>query len=276
MRRVRLMPVLLVLLSALAGACSRRAAQIEVSPKKLKIYGLDHPQRLTARLLDKKGRPLEIGSANWESANKAVAAVDAGGLVSPKAEGTTTVTAKYDQVRTQISVEVVDVHVVEVSPPSLRIVGPVGTTIPVSASVRNSKDRSVAITPVWNSSHPQVATISADGVVTSVARGVTMLVAKVGDVQGAAEVSVEVRDIARLEIRPATALVRVGDSQRFDVIAYDADGRSIEGPAALFKSSDPSVAIVSVSGQASGMKAGAATIRAAIAGLSAEATLIVN
>ena len=275
MSRARLLLVLLALALPLAG-CSRRAARIEVSPKKLKIYGIDRPQRLTARILDKKERPLEIGTANWSSSAPGIVAVDAGGLVTPKAEGKATVTATFDQVHTDVPVEILDVKAVEVSPPSLRLVGPVGTQFQLQATVKNSKDKPIDLPPVWSSSLPTTATTSPEGLVTSVASGPVSLLARVGDVMGAADVVVEIRDIARLEVRPATALVRAGDSQRFDVIAYDTSGRQIEGAAAIFKSSDLAVARVSVSGQATGIKMGASTIRAVIGGVSAEATLIVN
>jgi uncharacterized protein YjdB len=275
MRRV---PVLAVALLTLLGlsACSRRAARIDVTPKKLKIYGLDRPTRLTARLLDSKGRPLELGTANWESAGPDVAAVDSGGLVTPKSQGKTTVTARYDKVSTQIPVEVVDVKSVEVSPANPRLVGPVGTQIPLDAVVKDSKDKAIGLVPVWTSQSPAVATVSQAGIVTSVAKGTSMIVAKVGDVQGACEVSVDTRDIARLELRPLTALVRVGDHQQFAVLAYGADGVPIEGIAAVFLSTDPSVAKVDASGRAHGVGPGASTIRAVLGTTRAEATLIVN
>ena len=41
----------------LAAGCSRKPATIDISPKKLKIYGLERSSRLTARLLDKKESP---------------------------------------------------------------------------------------------------------------------------------------------------------------------------------------------------------------------------
>jgi len=268
--------ILPLLLLALAAGCSKRAARVEVSPKKLKIFGLDRPQRLTARLLDKNGDPLEIGTANWESSRPAVVTVDLGGLVSPKSEGKAVITARYEKVSTDIPVEVVDVKAVEVSPPAVRVIGPAGTSIPLQIVIRNSKDKPVAVTPVWTSSAPAVATVSASGAVTSVANGVALIVAKVGDVQGAAEATVQVRDIARLEIRPMTALVRVGDSQQFQVIAYGMDGRSIEGASAIFQSSNGAVATVNSMGNAAGVGAGASTIRAVLAGATAEATLIVN
>ncbi len=278
MRRATVLAVSLLSIVSLFGsaACSRRAARIDVTPKKLKIYGLDRPQRLTARLLDSKERPLELGTANWESAGPDVATVDSGGLVTPKSQGKTTVTARYDKVSTQIPVEVVDIKSVEVSPANPRLVGPVGTQIPLDAVVKDSKDKLIGLVPVWTSQTPSVATISPAGIVTSVGKGTTMIIAKVGDVQGACEVAVDTRDIARLELRPLTALVRVGDHQQFAVLAYGADGVPIEGIAAVFLSTDPAVAKVDASGRALGLGPGASTIRAVLGTTRAEATLIVN
>ena len=122
------LPSFLLLLLLLRPPAPRRAARIEVFPKKLKIYGLDHPQRLTAKLLDKRGRPLEIGTANWESSKPEVAAVDVGGLVTPKSEGKTRIIARYDTVTAEVPVEVIDVKGIDVQPASMRVVGPSGTS----------------------------------------------------------------------------------------------------------------------------------------------------
>lgn len=276
MTRARFLPALLLLLLVPAGGCSRRAARIEVSPKKVKIYGLDRTQRMTARLLDKKERPLEIGTANWESTNPAVATVDNGGLVTPKSEGQAKIVAKYDTLRVEIPIEVVDVKNLEIVPTSVQLVGPAGVQIPLQVTVKNSKDKPIPLAPMWSSSNDAVATIDPKGVVTSVAKGTVTIIAKIGDVQGASEVVVDIRSLSKIEIRPLTALVHVGDSQKFQVIAYDADGKVIEGPAARFSSSDPEVATVSAGGGASGVKPGAAIVRATIGTLTAEATLIVN
>ena len=276
MGRARTLPLLLLAPVLLSASCSRRAATIDISPKKLKIYGLDHPQRLSAKLLDKRGRELEIGTANWESVKPEVAAVDAGGLVTPKSEGKTRIIARYDKVTSEIPVEVVDIKSIDVLPASLHLVGPSGTRLPLQAVVKNSKDQPVSLPVTWSSAKPEVATVGPDGVVAAVARGTSMLVAKVGDLQGAAEVKVEIQEIGRLEIRPATALVRVGDSQQFSVIAFRPDGTAIEGAAAVFSSSDPAVARINPAGRSDGIAPGAATIRAVLGSVSGEATLIVN
>jgi hypothetical protein len=275
MARARIWSLLLGA-ALLSPGCTGKADRIEVSPKKLKIYGIDRPQRLTARILDKKGKPLEIGTANWESGNAAIAAVDSGGLVTPKAEGKTKISAVYHEIRAEIPIEIVDVKSLEVSPPSAHLVGPVGTQFQLQTIVKNSKDKNITFVPVWTSSKPEVASVSADGLVTSAGTGTVTLVAKIGDVQGASDIAVDIRDIGRLEVRPATALVRVGDSQRFEVVAFDVNGRAMEGLAAIFKSSAPDVARVDAAGHATGTKTGASTIRAIVGSASAEATLIVN
>jgi len=169
MFRTRNLALLLCLL--LPAACSKRADRVEVSPKKVKIFGLDRPQRLTARILDKRGLPLEIGTPNWESSKTAVATVDNAGLVTPKTEGSTLITARYNSVFASVPVEVVDVKSVEVTPPALHVVGPPGTTIPIRAVVKNSKNKVIGLVPAWTSSKPAIATVSPAGVVTTVSKG---------------------------------------------------------------------------------------------------------
>jgi|RhiMetdeSRZDD1v2_1073273.scaffolds.fasta_scaffold23610_8 uncharacterized protein YjdB len=259
-----------------ATACARKPGSIDIAPKKAKIYGIERSQRLTARILDKKGRALESGTPDWTSSNPAVAQVEAGRVVAKKA-GKTTITATFEDVSAQVPVEVVDVQGIDIAPPTLSLVGPAGTSVPLAYTVRDSKQNAVRdIVPSWSSTNEKAATVSSQGVVTSVAKGNANIVARIGDVQGASEVVVDVRPIARVELRPATALGRVHESQRFQVTAYGPDGIPIPEVAALYTSSDPSVATVDSSGVAACHKAGAATIRVELAGAKAEATLLVN
>jgi len=277
MRPTRLRIGTLVLgLAFVSAACSRKPATIDISPKKLKIFGIDRSTRLTARLLDKKGQPFEVGTPNWSSSNPAIVDVETGGRITAKKEGKAMVTATYETVQASVPVEVVDVSAIDISTPALTLIGPPGTSVPLSFAVKDSKGKPVSLPVTWSSANPKVATVSADGKVTSVAAGTTTIIGKIGDIQGGTDVSVKLHDIARLEVRPATALVRVGDSQHFTVTAYGADGVPIPEVAAVFRSSNAGVAAVDAGGIATGKQAGAATIRAELAGVSAEATLLVN
>jgi len=273
---MRCLRPIFVLLALTLAACSSKPASIEVSPKKVKIFGIDRGQRLTVRVIDRKGRALEQSVPTFTSSKADIATVDSSGRVVAKAEGKALVTISFGKLSTQIPVEVTDVKLIDVSPPSIQLIGPAGTQFPIQAKAKNSKDKPVDIKPIWSSPKPEIASISSDGVVTSVAPGVVTLVAKVGDVEAACEVRVTIRPVARLEVHPATAIVRKGDSQKFDVVGFGPDGKPIEGLNAVFQSSDSAVATVDPQGNATGVSSGTATIRASLGQVRGEATLIVN
>jgi uncharacterized protein YjdB len=265
-----------LLLLGAALACARKPASIQVSPHKVVLYGIDRSQRLTARVLDRKGEPLDEMKPAWSSSTQDVATVDEAGRVVAKGEGKATIAVKVGELSVQVPVEVVDAATIDVVPARATLAGPPGTTYPVSAVVKSSKNQPIALRPTWTSSNPKIVTVSPEGVITSVANGAAMVTAHVGELQGVSEVSVLVHDIARLDVRPATALVRVGDSQKFQVIAYGPDGGRLENAIARFHSSNPAVATIDGDGVAVGVAAGTATIRVDLAGQAAEATLIVN
>ncbi|MGH9366891.1 MAG: Ig-like domain-containing protein [Thermoanaerobaculia bacterium] len=262
---------------ALAVACGQKPASIQVSPAKVKIHGLERPQRLTARVLDRKGQPLAAAPAlYWSSSRPDVVEVDSGGRLLSKKEGRSVVTVTLEGLSTQISVEVLDVKSVEIVPMTARLLGPPGSSLPLKAAVKNSRDQSIELPVTWSSSDEKVATVSPEGVVASAGPGKATIVAKMGDLQTGVEIVVDTRTVGKLLLLPATALVRVGDSQHYEVRVYGADGREIEGASARFSSSNPAVASVDTAGVASGLKAGVATIRAQVGNLTAEATVLVN
>ncbi len=276
MRAIGPFRAVLCLLLAGATACARKPASIQVSPRKVLLYGLERSQRLTAQVLDSKGQPIEGGRATWTSGKADVAAVDDAGRVVAKGEGKTKVTATLGEITAEVPVEVVDVASIEIVPGGAVLVGPVGTTLTLAGLVKSSKNRPVPFKPTWKSSDENVVKVSPDGKLTSVGDGKATLSAQLGEVQGAAEITVMVREVSRLEIHPATALVRIGDSQRFETFAFGPDGARLENAIAQFQSSNPAVATIDGAGVASGIAAGTATIHAELAGQKAEATLIVN
>ncbi len=267
----------LVIFCAATLACGRKPASIRVTPTRVKIYGLEQPQRLTAQVLDRKGQTFEESPApTWASSRPDVVEVDASGRLLSKKEGKAVVTASLEKLSTPVSVEVLDIKAVEIKPVSARLIGPPGTTATLQVAVKNSKDQTVTVPVAWSSSAEGVAAVSSNGVVTATGAGRATVTAKVGDLQAEAEIVVDTRTISRVVLLPATALVRVGDSQHYHVSVFGADGREIEEATARFSSSDEAVASVDAAGVASGHKAGVATIRAQVGTLSADSTLIVN
>ena len=81
------------------------------------------------------------------------------------------VTATFQKLSVQVPVEVVDIKSIDIAPASARIVGPVGTTIQLTATEKNSVGKAVSWPITWTSSRPRVATISPQGRITSVGPG---------------------------------------------------------------------------------------------------------
>jgi uncharacterized protein YjdB len=271
MRLYRSAAVLMVLLAA---ACSKKPALVEISPKKVTIYGLDESKRLTAKVLDKKGEQMDR-PVNWSSSDEKVVVVD-GGRITAKGPGKATITAQHENLQGTAAVEVLDVRTFEIQPPTGQLVGPLGSRLPLLLVARSSKDELVPLQVEWSSSDPKVAEVSADGIVTSRAKGTVAISAKIGDLQAISEITVVLVEIARIDLRPNTGLVRVGESQKFSVLAYRADGTPIEGAAGVFRTENPMVAVIDRLGVATGVSPGTATITVELAGKSATATLIVN
>jgi len=265
-----------LLILAVTLACSKKPASLEVSPKRILLYGIDRAQRLTARVLDKRGEALDTVRPTWASSKKEVADVDEGGRVVARGEGKATVTVTAGELTAEVPVEVIDAASIEIAPAQATLAGPPGTSYPLTAVVKSSRQQPVAIRPTWESSDPKVVTVSADGVMTSVGNGSATVTARVGELQGAVDVSVLAGEIERIDVHPTTALVRVGDSQKFQIVAYRPDGSRIENALAGFESANPAVATIDGSGVAVGIAPGSTTIRVDLAGRTAEATLIVN
>jgi hypothetical protein len=82
--------------------------------------------------------------------------------------------------------------------------------------------------------------------------------------------------INSIEVTPATASKLVGETQQFTAVAKDASGNIISGVTFTWSSSNPSVATVNNSGQATAVAVGTATITASAGGKSGTATLTVT
>lgn len=266
-------------LCALVAAvrCGQKPASINVKPSKVVLYGIGKSAHLMAEVLDKKGHAMkEAPAVTWATSSAKVAQVTPGGTVTAKGEGRSTVTASAGPISTTVPVQVYDVAEIDVAPASARLVGPAGSTLQMVATPRNAKHFPINFAPAWESSSPKVATIDKNGVVRSVAAGKATVMARLGEVEGSADVVVDIRVISRVEIRPTTAILSGNDSQQLTVVAYDDSGRPLQEVAANFATSDPSVATVNGAGVISAKGKGTAVVSASVADKSATVTVIVN
>ncbi|HVQ54876.1 MAG TPA: hypothetical protein VMT25_06840, partial [Thermoanaerobaculia bacterium] len=92
MRSRRAMVLVLGAVLAVAAACSRKPASIQITvetagkggkrSKDVKIYGIDRSQRLSAQVLDKNGKAFEQTTATWSASNANVEAEPGGRIVA--------------------------------------------------------------------------------------------------------------------------------------------------------------------------------------------------
>ena len=235
--------------------------------------------QLTASPQDAGGAALSGRAITWSSANTAVASVNAGGLVTAKAAGSTTITATSEGQSGAASVSVTQV------PVALVQVTPAADTIAIGAKVQLTavaKDGSGAIlsgrTMTWSTSSAQIAVVTA-GLVTGVAAGSAAIVASVEGKSDTAIITVTaaaVVPVASVRVSPAAVSLPVGTAVQLTATPADATGASLSGRVISWSSSNPLAATVSASGLVTTLAEGSAQITATCEGRSGSAMITVT
>jgi uncharacterized protein YjdB len=262
--------------AALAIGCGAKPAEIRITPAKLTFYGPGHTQTFKFDVVDPKGRTLPGVPVTWTSDKPKIATVDSNGLVRSLAPGRVTVTASCQGASGSASVEVVDVVSLTVSPSRMTLVGPPGTKMGLLIELKDAKGNAANLKPKWMSGDAKIATVDAEGVVTSVGEGRTTIIASLGnDLSSASDVRILHREISTFEITPLTLILKVGETQRVSATVKDASGLTVEDAALSWTSSDPKTATVS-NGAVTGVARGSAVITVATSSRTLTATAIVN
>ncbi|HEV2644050.1 MAG TPA: Ig-like domain-containing protein, partial [Candidatus Elarobacter sp.] len=156
----------------------------------------------------------------------------------------------------------------------------VGGTLALAAVTR---DASGAVltgrTVTWATSAPQVASVSANGVVTAVAAGSATITATSEGKSGTAAITVQAPPpptVASVTVSPNTGTLNVGATLSLSATARDASGSIITGQTVAWSSSAPSIASVSASGVVTAVAAGPATITATVGGKSGTSAITVQ
>ena len=191
-------------------------ASVSVDPVADTLPALGDTLRLSAAALDANGNAVADAEFAWESSDPSVATVDATGLVTAVANGSTTVTASYGSVSAGVPVAVEQqVASVLVSPSSTTLAAR-GDTVRLTAEGVDANANPVAAVQFeWMSDDHAVATVSATGLVTAVGNGsatVTVGYNKLG-----ATVAVAVVDVAQFleeNSRIANAMVWLDTGNR--------------------------------------------------------------
>ncbi len=250
-------------------------ATVTVTPTPLSM-SVGQTTQLTAALKDASGNVLNGRTVTWSSSNAGVATVSASGMVTGVAAGTTTITATSEGKSGTAAVTISNVAVgsVVVQPQSPTIMQ--GTSVQLSATVRDVNGVVVTDRVVtWSTSSATVATVSASGVVTGVGSGSVTITATSEGKSGTTSVNVLPVPVASVTIQPASPdTVFIGYTAQLTAVTKDSAGGVLNGRAVAWHSNNTAIATVDAAGLVSGVAAGSTTITATSEGKTASVTMV--
>lgn len=172
--------------------------------------------------------------------------------------------------------EPVAVASVEVAPTSPEIL--VGQSVQLTATLRSADGQVLSGRPVtWSSEDTDVASVTASGLVTGVAEGVTDVTATSEGRSGSVEVSVSPVPVASIELDPpGPVALFTGETAQFSATMKDGQGNVLSDREVTWSTDDAAVASVDADGLVTAGSEGSAEVTATSEGISATATVDVS
>lgn len=203
---------------------------------------------------------LSGSKATWKSSDTSVARVSDDGVVTARAKGTATITAKYkgDEVEIEVYVDTDDSGRLEADDTSISLKDGQRETV----QLRYDDERLSGSKATWKTSNSSVATVS-DGVVTARGKGTAYITAEYKGHKVEIQVKVDANTSGKL-VADDTKLSMKRGNREIIILTYD--GAVISNSQATWKTSKSSVATVSSSGTITATGKGKATITASYRG----------
>ncbi|HEY0528343.1 MAG TPA: Ig-like domain-containing protein, partial [Gemmatimonadaceae bacterium] len=241
------------------------------------IQGSSH--QLNASAKDAAQNQLAERSIGWATDNAVVATVSSTGLVSAVGVGTATITATSEGKSATATVTVAPVPVasVEVTLSAGSVVA--GTTVRASASVVDAGHTVLDRPVTWSSDNSSVATVSADGLVTTLTAGSANIIATSGGKSGSATINVSPvppAPVATVTVTPGSLSLIVGATATLSASTFDGQGSTLAGRTIEWSTGNAAVATVSTSGVVTAVAPGTATITATSEGKTASSPITVT
>jgi uncharacterized protein YjdB len=240
---------------------------------------------LSAAAKDAKGSVLGDRTIVWSTGDPQVVLVGSTGLVTAVGPGTAAISASSEGKSGEVRVTVnapkpkpkppepgpvpapapvpVAVASVSLTPDAPAIT--TGSTLQLSVAALDDKKKPVTDRPVtWKSSDERIAKVSADGLVTGVAKGSATITATVEGKSASSRVTVNEATVAVASVllTAKTRSLKVGETTTWAAVARDGRGKDLSDRAIGWVSSAPEIATVSGAGLITAVAAGTAEIRA--------------
>jgi hypothetical protein len=218
-------------------------------------------------------------SVTWASGTPAAATINAAGLATTVAVGSTAISATSGSVsgNTNLTVTAATLKSVAVTPanPSATV----GTTVQFHAtgtySDNSTKDITASVT--WASGTPATATINSAGLATTVAVGSTAISATSGSVSGNTNLTVTSATLKSVAVTPANPSATVGTTVQFHATGTYSDNstKDITG-SVTWASGTTAAATINSAGLATAVAVGGSAISATSGSVSGNTTLTVT
>lgn len=263
---------------------TQRAARIELTPATPTLNSIGATQQFTAVVKDANGNVM-TAPVTWRTSNAATATINATGLATAQAAGTTTITALVnagtaDEVSAATVLTVTQRAARVDVTPSTATVGAVGATQQYSAVVKDGNGNTMNAVVTWQTADGAVATIDENGLATATGGGTTEIRAVVNAglptaVTGTASLTVR-QTVATITLTPSAAtLTSIDETVQLHAEARDANGNVIPDAALVWSSADGTIASV-VDGNVTANAQGTVMITASANGMSAAASITVR
>jgi uncharacterized protein YjdB len=268
-RSARGITVLGAVALATLGACKQAADPPKVASivgmQPLDSVRLGKTYTFGVETRDASGNKLTGRKVTWSSLNPNIAPVDANGVVSGLAIGSSIITARADGITAQTNMIVQPLVASVVLSPAASTVA-VGANRQLTVAVSDKNGLALAGRTVeYSSSNPAIATVNAAGTILGVAVGSAVITAKAiqDQVSGTATVNVVQVPVASIAITPAGAqTVFQGLTLQLAATLRDGTGNVLTGRTVNWSTSNPSVATVSPAGLVTGVALGQVSITA--------------
>lgn len=219
---------------------------------------------------DRSGVKLPNISLQWALTNSAVAKVDARGIVTGIAPGTTVLQATAGSVTTLATINIgaagsPNANVwVSVSPASKDLI--IGQSFQLASVVRDVNGNPITGVPVsFTTSDASVAVVSANGVVVAKKAGEAVITAVAGTSRATAEAEVLSSRVAQVALTPKSLTLQPRQVGLFSARAVDSIGNPIDIVNSVdWESSNPGVATVDDSGNVMALTPGTTSVSATI------------
>ena len=272
----------LFLMSSCAGTPPSSAtslSSITVAPTNVTIsVGATQPFTATGNYSNGSTKNL-TSSVIWQSQNATAATISAGGMVTAKAQGSSTIMATMGSVSgsTLLTVSSGALVSIAVTPANPSIAKGSKVQFTATGTFSDNSTQNLTSSVTWTSQTNGVATIAAGGSATAVGTGTSQIQATSGAVSGSTILTVTSATLVSVAVTPANPSIVKGQTEQFTATGTFSDNSTQNlTSSVVWTSQTPGVVTITAGGLATGVASGTSKIEAASGAIDGTTNLTVT